>query len=96
MNYDPSIHEILVLNPALGQVEKIYDSMLREDGMQDASKNFITEFFEIYEIDKSVETDWPEEEVTVGLTFREPIVLVKKVIPRPLYVLHPKIKKIKS
>lgn len=85
--FDPSKHELIVINPDDDMLEDI--RKLRE-----RSKLSILETIENeYNLDEATEPDWPTKEVTVGLPpewqekqIGEKITPIKKVIPKPEYV----------
>jgi hypothetical protein len=92
--YDPTKHEIIVVNPSKEQVEVICQAMQTESETK-PDKDFLEAFFDLYEIDESQEAPWPTKEVTVALPAKwsdlwiknQPAPLVKKQIPKPDYVL---------
>lgn len=92
-NYDPMKHEIIVINPTEEEVFDINKSCIMPDDKAD--KDFLEVFFEDYEIDEELQTEWPQKEVTVGLPkdfdWRNPheksmVTPIKRRIPKPEYI----------
>lgn len=92
--YDPAIHEILVINPSSEEVKAIQKATIIQDEKQ-PNKDFLEVFLEQYEIDEISNPQWPDKKVTVGLPpdwdeawfLQKPVQPIKKVIPKPDYVL---------
>lgn len=102
--YDPGKHEIIVINPSKEQVLEMQKKTVVESETEH-NKSLSQVIAEDFEIDETIEPDWPTEAVTVGLPpeweevpIGGMIKPIKKVIPRPTYVKTAalKIKEIKE
>ncbi len=65
-SYNPTKHEIIVINPSWDEIEEM-EAMTAVDDDTKPGKNLLQIIAENYEIDEGQEANWPEEEVTVGL-----------------------------
>lgn len=84
--YDEQTDEIVVINPAVEEVEAIERNRY-DDGDDVPDKAFIESFLEMYDLEKLTAAQWPTKAVTVGLP-REfapgtAVVPIRKTIPQP-------------
>ena len=85
-SYDSAKHEIIVINPSKKEVAEMHKRT-------SANKCIVEVIAEDYDIDETIEPDWPAEEVTVGIPkeweetpIGGKIKPIKKVIPKPSYI----------
>lgn len=92
-NYDSAKCEIIVVLPSKEQVKAIRNITIK--GENEADKDFLEAIWQVFEIDEKSNPTWPTEKVTVGLPpdwddawlSQRPVRPIKKVIPKPDYVL---------
>ena len=66
LDYDPTRHEIIVINPSLDIIKSTEIARLEPDYLK-PEKSFTEQFNELYDIDEAKEADWPDIPITVGL-----------------------------
>ncbi len=91
-DYDQEKYEIIVINPSPEEV-------LELEKKTTPTKSVVEVIEESYEVDDTIESDWPSIPVTVGLPndyeekqMGEMITPIKKIIPKPSYVRTAKLK----
>lgn len=99
-DFDETKHEIIVINPTEEEVLRMKTACIMPEDTPD--KDLLDVIMEEYEIDEKSNPAWPGKEVTVGLPAdkdwrREsdgtPVKPIKKVIPRPSYIITKSLKK---
>ena len=92
-HYDPTIHEIVVINPSKAEIEEMHRAKQIEDETK-PNRSLLEIMEEDYEIDEDSNPEWPKDEVTVGLPLDwnelllgSKIKPIKKKIPKPEYVI---------
>jgi len=93
-NFDPVTEEIIVVTLDKAELQNLYQKCKINDETR-ADKSLSAVLYEEYEIDETSTPQWPDTEVTVGLPpdwdeawiSGKPIQPIKKVIPKPDYVL---------
>jgi len=92
-NYDPSKHEIIVINPSDEEVFNMQDACIMPEDKAD--RDILEVIIEDYEIDEDLKTPWTKKEVTVGLPRGidwkrmkdgTKITPIKKQIPQPDFI----------
>ena len=93
MNYDPTKHEIVLWNPDKSELERIYAI---ENG-----RGILQTVLEDFEVDEKSQAIWPDIPVTVKIKnhdwfdryiSKEPVDIIKKVIPQVGYISCKKMK----
>ena len=84
--YDPAKHEIIVINPSP-------DEVLELEKKTTPNKSVVEVIAESYEVDDTIEPNWPNIPVTIGLPpdweekqMGEMITPIRKIIPKPAYI----------
>jgi len=96
--YDFDKQEIIVINPTPKELQEMRLKTIQSEGKAD--KDLLEVIAEEYEIDEDSRPKWPDKEVTVGLPPKwddawhtgEAVEPIKKVIPKPDYILCRKLK----
>lgn len=86
--YDPKIHEIIVINSSPEEVAEIKTI--------DRKMDFLEILYSNYEIDETIEAEWPSIPVTVSLRDdyeMEKGIVIKRIIPKPDYIMARGLKK---
>jgi hypothetical protein len=97
-SYDKNTQEIIVINPTDEEVIEMRKKCAK--GEEEADLDLLQVIEQEYEIDEASKPEWPTKAVTVGLPLdydeawltQKPIQPIKKVIPKPDYVLCRRLK----
>jgi len=97
-DFDPAKHEIICITPGKDEVLQLQEACIVNDESQ-ADRDILEVIAEDYEINEDSNPSWPDIPVTTGLPSdwreayleRRPVEPVKKVIPKPDYILHRKL-----
>jgi len=93
-SYDPTKHEIIIINPSDEEVYNMEQACIVNDETK-PDRDLIEVVLQDYEIDEELKTPWPRKEVTVGLPRGinwknmpdgSKVIPVKKRIPKPSYI----------
>ena len=92
--YDPTKHEIVVINPTSAEVKAIQEKTINPDP-KIADRDLLQVITEEYEIDEMSKPEWPDKEVTIGLPpdwhecwiSQTPVEPIKKKILKPVDIL---------
>ena len=93
-SYDPSKHEIIVINPSDEDVYDMEEACIIDDETK-PDKDILEIVLENYEIDEDLQTEWPKKEITVGLpkghdwkrmAEGSKVTPVKKRLPQPEFI----------
>jgi hypothetical protein len=88
--FNPDVHEIVVINPTTEEVKAIEDMREYKNGY--AQKGFIETALKYYTIEESSTARWPAKKVTVGLN-QEKTAPIKMKIPKPKNITLGRLKK---
>jgi len=97
-DYNDEKQEIIVINPSEDQILEMKKKIIVKSETE-PDKDLIEVLLEEYEIDETIEPDWPSTKVTVGLPcdwedkpMGSSIKPVKKKIPKPAYIKTARLK----